>query len=351
MVSTARFDTVLKLLGTAAHVNTNPHEAVNALQLASKMLHRDGKALTDLRLATEEDDFDRDEGQPPVLDMMRRIEALENEVRSRLRNEERLASENIDLKAQIKKLLSSPRQIARDTKREAIMEAIAQPATTSTPEEVAARREEKREERIARGRATKIAKPKEPPKPRGFPWATDPSNYEKMVTMYLSGAGKVAITKALGIENLNSAQVHAATANGRPPSFLKAAVREEGPMDWAEAWLIGSSLFAKQRSWLGPTLQALGLEQAPSKGLSFDLNDHVTPESIAGLRARYRAQFGKVEGQSFTASDAEFEDAEPETSAAESAAKAQAEPEASIEPAAEATQTEAPVAETKDAEA
>ncbi|RYY11935.1 MAG: hypothetical protein EON55_13290 [Alphaproteobacteria bacterium] len=336
MISATRFDSILKMLAMAAHTQTNVNEAVNALQMAVKLLYQQGYALTDLRLAADEYDDGEDSG-PIVLNYIRDIAKLEADLIVRERNENRLTSEIVSLKAELEKVQSGSRRIARH--REVIMEIAATPTPNSTPEEVTERREEKREERIAKGKAARAGRaprtvpdaapkvraarapkaPKEPKAPRGFRWSDYPEQYDRMVAMYLAGSGKGTITKELGIEHLNPAQVHAATANGRPPAALNAQVRDSGPIDWTEAWLIGSTLFMKLRSWRGPTLDALGITTVPAAGLSFDLNEHASVESIEALRARYRAHIAAQADPKVKAADPVEEQADEQQPAEEQA--------------------------------
>ncbi|RYD48766.1 MAG: hypothetical protein EOP83_26065 [Verrucomicrobiaceae bacterium] len=305
MVSTQRFSSIQKLLMTAGHVETNEFEALNALRLATKMLGRDGRSFADLRLGSDEDDEDEDHTprqSVTVTNLLKVIRDLEDGAKAQARTEARLTTEIATLKAQIGTLQSqlmqpeSQDKTLRVSHRKATtMDSVAAsvaaiPPTKSTPEEIAARREEKRDARIARARAERMPQTKTPSQKRGYVWESNPEVHRKVIDMYLSGSGKGAIAAAFadtegGGPSVSS--IFSITANGKPPSFLNAEVKKSGPIDWPEAWLIGSTLFAEKRSWLGPTLVALGVE-APSKGLSFDLNAHTNEGAVEELRWRYR---------------------------------------------------------------
>jgi hypothetical protein len=299
MVSTQRFSSIQKLLATAGHVETNEFEALNALRLAGKMLGRDGRSFEDLRLSSGEDDYDDQPKQPvTVTNLLRVVAELENNAKIQARTEARLVAEIEALKAQVAtlQLPQQKTQAPRVPHRKAtIMDSVAAtvasiPPTQSTPEEIAARREEKRESRIARARAERMPQAKTPTQKRGYVWESNTEIHRKVIDMYLSGSGKGAIAAAFSdIEGggPSVSSIFSITANGKPPAFLNAEVKESGPIDWPEAWLMGATLYAEKRSWLGPTLVALGVTP-PSKGLSFDLNAHTSEGAIEELRWKYR---------------------------------------------------------------
>lgn len=300
MVSTQRFSSIQKLLATAGHVETNEFEALNALRLAGKMLGRDGRSFQDLRLSSDEDDDGHTKQSVTVTNLLRVVDGLENNAKLQARAVARLVAENENLKTQVATLQAlqpkaqkAPRVVPhrKATNMDSVAATVASiPPTQSTPEEIAARREENRESRIARARAERMPQAKTPSQKRGYVWESNPEIHRKVIDMYLSGSGKGAIAAAFsdaegGGPSVSS--IFSITANGKPPAFLNAEVKDSGPIDWSEAWLMGSTLFAEKRSWLGPTLVALGVTP-PSKGLSFDLNAHTSEGAVEELRWKYR---------------------------------------------------------------
>lgn len=127
-----------------------------------------------------------------------------------------------------------------------------------------------------------------------FIWEKHPDVHRKVVKLFLDGyGGKYAIARAVGwvSEEIDEPgvphpnNIQSITINGAPPEFLNAQVRDTGPLDWPEAWLIARTVF-HNKSWLSPLLTWLRIK-AHGEGLSYDLST-IDPEVVFSLRDMYR---------------------------------------------------------------
>lgn len=313
-----RWSAIQSALVKAAHAGTGDVEAISSLRLANKLLENQNLSLVDLKVGQDSEPEKR-----TPLAMLRRIEELESNVNAYARNEKRLQATLsardatiTDLQAKLqaaqkptpkpappsmeRKGRDLPRAESQYAFREVIMELADSPRTQSSSEEVAARRAEKRDERIQRGKEDpttakplkaggRVKAPAADKTSTRYSWKM--SLWEQAVQMYLAGKGKVEISKALVQEDGSGpspASVFAATSNAKPPLWMSVKARDEGEaIDWKEAWLLGSHVFAEKRSWLGPTMEALKVNP-PSKGLSFDISAHADAGAVETLRKQYR---------------------------------------------------------------
>lgn len=327
-MSVAGLVRIRKAFALASHETASEHEALAAVRAAQRTMASIGVTWDNLTI-------DRLSGgggaSPSHMKMIQAIEALEV-------SERKLTAENARLKRRINELettverlekpkarltnrkpADAPRVVKEENMdvvethdaeaREPTQEAHQRPREVIddvAPETVAEAPHEAAPETTEATAETQDAPQAEEPKAdtpkkrnynrspsasnKGFPFHENPAVYKRTIELYFSGKGKNAIADNLAQEfnpAPNFSQVFSVTSNGRPPAFLNAKVRQSGPMDWAEAWLIGSTLYAEVRSWLGPTLKALGIEKAPSAGLSFDLNEHAQEGRIEKLREDY----------------------------------------------------------------
>lgn len=115
-----------------------------------------------------------------------------------------------------------------------------------------------------------------------FPWKDKPDIELEAARLFLKGVRNEQLVSLTGA---NSNQILQRFYNGGPPEGLGAEVRDGGPIDWPEAWLIGRSLFRK--AWMPNVLGRLGIKQNASKP-PMDLNLQTMPDRIDALREEYR---------------------------------------------------------------
>lgn len=332
-MSTAVALRISKVFELAAHPGTTDNEALAAVRRAKAILDGAGMGFHNLTFSKVANVADGG-GNPTVSAMMRKISSLEKALANLTQENERLSQRVVELEQNERRLLEENLRVTHEARAEE--ETMSDEAQTDTVTEQVSYRAEDEAKAAAPEQPETTALDEAEPAPEAemvsseaaaepvsdavdpaqaeapvrtkrrynynpearqnrFVFAEHPEVYERTIALYFAGVGKGDIVKLLVKEfpdqrTPNSTQVCSVTANGKPAPFLNARVRDSGPIDWPEAWLIGSTLFSKQRSWLGPTLAALGIPggKNPRKGLAYDLNNYVTEAAVDKLREDYR---------------------------------------------------------------
>ena len=250
-------DKVQKLLNLAGHAGTGDHEALNALRALRGVLSRGGKTLADLRF---QESVSRSLVAPNALKLMQQVEALELTV---TRQDE-----------QIKTLTRENRELQKK-KGKAV--AIVEPAPAPVEEP---------KNKTRRGNPASI-----------YTWTREME--EKVYDLFLQGLSQKQIATSLGWtaetphnQIPNPEQILNKTWNQKPPAWLNAEARLDGPMSWLEFWLIGSELCGggngkSAKGWYKRALARVGLDDRDKQRFGVDGFIEADAAKLAAFRNDY----------------------------------------------------------------